>query len=358
MPDPDTESKTTPSTADKSASPTKTTEPSESPAEETAPPVESLAIEVVEIASIPLKPQGSRGLKFSNDGSTLMLTSLGPIQRWSVPTLSDHRTYKVNSQAADFSPDDKLLAVTVSDKPGVAQILNADNGDVIKEFNVSKPDLTRVRFSPDGRTVAFVGRTNDFKQKSIDFWDVASGQQKNSVKIEGNGWAQNIAFSPDSKFFAFADQGGGEIRIWDVEAGKEDWRYKVPAAPRGSYTDGALQWCPDGKVAVVTLDGSYHLMNMGKKKVERTFFPEQEARIWTAALSPDGRLFAKTDLGNNGQIEVVDAWAGKTLQVLTGHSMQVEWVAFSSDRKFIASINADGKIELKLWELRPTTAGK
>lgn len=119
--------------------------------------------------------------------------------------------------------------------------------------------------------------------------------------------------------------------------------------------NGAIRWCADGKLAAVGLDGSYHLMDVTNKKVERTQFPQSELTHWCATLSPDGRLVAIVSLSDNTRITLFDAWAGKRLQVLEGHSRQVERLAFSSDGKLLASINAAEGIQLKLWKAGPTS---
>jgi WD40 repeat protein len=92
-----------------------------------------------------------------------------------------------------------------------------------------------VAFSPDGQTLA--SGTDD---KAIRLWDVASGQELQS--LGGNGGSVNgIAFSPDGRILA-SGSADETIRLWDVTSSQE---LRTLEGHRGEVNSVAFS--PDGE---------------------------------------------------------------------------------------------------------------
>jgi WD40 repeat protein/tRNA A-37 threonylcarbamoyl transferase component Bud32 len=92
--------------------------------------------------------------------------------------------------------------------------------------------VSAVLFSPDGKALAcasvggpeltvFGKMSERFRERSgqLRLWDVAGKHQRTAVEFSGGVWAG--AFSPDSRKLAVAVGPFGEIRIVDVQSGKE-----------------------------------------------------------------------------------------------------------------------------------------
>ena len=67
--------------------------------------------------------------------------------------------------------------------------------------------------------------------------------------------------------------------------------------------------------------------------------------VYTAALSPDGRLLVSG--GTDAAIKLWDVASGRVLRTLTGHSESIHAIAFSPDGQTLASASSDKTI--RLW---------
>src|SRR5262249_17385605 len=205
---------------------------------------------------------------------------------------------------------------------------------------------------------------------------------------------QRVAISPDGKILAAGggDTRGGELRLWDVEAGKE-------LGPLPGYSNSlyALAFSSDGKL-LASGDVSYRVTVWDVNR--RTARPTFKSSEWAHALacSPDGEALAagwalwvtcwdvagrgegasfKRTVGawsmtfsrdlktlaspNYQEIDLWDVDAGKERLVLSEHRGQVNAMAFSADGKTLAAASAvnEGDFhfrgQVKLWA---ATTGK
>ncbi|GHH42480.1 WD40 repeat protein [Streptomyces umbrinus] len=82
----------------------------------------------------------------------------------------------------------------------------------------SGPQILRVRFSPDGRTLA----TGD-ASGAVTFWDVDAGTKRSVFRPypDSSGAIQEMAFRPGSdQILATLSRGSGRIRFWDADSGR------------------------------------------------------------------------------------------------------------------------------------------
>ncbi len=119
--------------------------------------------------------------------------------------------------AVAFAPDGKTLATAGDD-----HTIRFWNMPDIKQRSVLRGHVKlviSVAFSPDGRTLASGGFDH-----TVRLWDAATGHPKAGFR----GHAQPVrvvAFSPDGRLLATAaksvKRGVGEVKLWDLLAGKE-----------------------------------------------------------------------------------------------------------------------------------------
>lgn len=72
-----------------------------------------------------------------------------------------------------------------------------------------------VAFSPDGRRLAYTGRSG------VSLWEVATWQQCLSFSDDDEG---PVTFSPDGKLLLVG--GSNHVSVWDLRTGKREWHFK------------------------------------------------------------------------------------------------------------------------------------
>ena len=99
-------------------------------------------------------------------------------------------------------------------------------------------------FSPDGRLLA----SSDGGGK-IRIWDVRTARRRYTLKVADANSAETPAFtfSPDGKLLASAVR--SEVRLWDVQSGKQQGELKMPSdlEPTNLVNIECLAFRPDGK---------------------------------------------------------------------------------------------------------------
>ena len=171
---------------------------------------------------------------------------------------------------------------------------------------------TGFAFSPDGRRLASISRTRDWK---AGLWDVDSGEQIAELPLTPllkrgtyRGYDTGIAFSPRGDIIA----GGtwGEIMLWDATDGKT---LMTLPQPEGNQRPITLSFSPCGQYL---LSGSWWQRGLQKVPIH----------LWEVAT------------GNN----IATFW---------GHTTDVQCFAFSKDSTLLVSGGHDGAIYL--WDLTP-----
>ncbi|MEU3405913.1 WD40 repeat domain-containing protein [Streptomyces sp. NPDC006670] len=191
-------------------------------------------------------------------------------------SLVDHMSY---------SADGRLVAVT--DREGLVRVLDARTlAPRCGPLDAGDPGAgTEVRFAPDGRLLALLGR-------ELALWDTERGRPASRRRA-----ARCFAFDAEARLLAVVDAGGGPVHLCDPWTGE-------PVAP--------------------PLDGP-------------------GAAVEDLALSPDGRLLATVDVG--GRLALWDVAHGRLSS--EPHASAVTSVAFSPDGTLLAAACSDDR--LRLW---------
>ena len=189
-----------------------------------------------------------------------------------------------------FRPDGKLLAS--GDSNGLVRLWDVETREMVGEFEQIVPWPEAIYFTPDAKTLIFVGK------EAAYLWNVETKEQMGQLRQDG---AHATALSPDGRILALA---GREVRLWDLREQKQIRELSY------SWVD-ALAFSPDGKFLAGGCGG----------------------------------------LGFN-RYAAVRIWDVETLELVTellGHTGTVHTVAFSPDGKWLASSGTDGTT--LLWEV-------
>jgi WD40 repeat protein len=242
-----------------------------------------------------------------------------------------------------------------------------------------------VAFSKDGKRLAAVGhwRGKDGKYNHlVRAWNLATGKEVFSKKVNINVASDLLAFSPDGKHLltSFGSTSIGMF-CWDIATGRQLWQNK-------EISFDTMVFTPDGKILTsqqnpqlvdletgkavaleklspinwsthlsLTPDGRTLLISSARGVIVWDLANGKELRMLKGAgeqivVMPDG----KSIVTNNGSLQRWDLATGKPLYADTsilGHVGEVVTLAFSADGKRLVSGSTDGSV--RLWD---TTTGQ
>lgn len=154
-----------------------------------------------------------------------------------------------------------------------------------------------------------------------------------------------VAFSPDGRYLAIADQ-DCKVRVWCAQTYQQLW---VGHEHQNAVL--SIAFSPDSHtLASASADHTLKLWNAEAGNCLYTFHGH-DSEVCTVAFSPDGQLLASGSKDTTLKIWGVDDYA--CLQTLAGHQQAIFTMAFSPDSSMIASGSSDKTI--KLWEVEGGT---
>ena len=286
-------------------------------------------------------------LAFSPDEITLA-TGVYAINLWDFTTgqfKDSFSGHKYRSSCISFSPDGTILASGsynnwgTSDSVGTIIIGDIDTGKQKLTSWGHRGGVNSVAFSPDGTTLVSGGGDG-----RIYFWDVNTGEHKQTIKDPRSNAVNSVSFSPDGQTLVSASFGqfNGGIYLFHVPTGRRLktlvsalWLYSVTFSPDGSIIAGGVGdeirlWNPRSGERLLTLTG-------------------HTVHVRYVLFSPNGKMLASV---GNREIRLWDVGTGEHLDSLWGHTNSVNGVSFSPDGTTLASGSWDGTI--LLWDLAPS----
>ncbi|KAF3931384.1 hypothetical protein ABW19_dt0200605 [Dactylella cylindrospora] len=279
---------------------------------------------------------------FSHDGSLLASGSaLGIIKIWDLDAWGCHAVFNGHSTSViylSFLSETYLASCSARGEVGHWAFSAPEKGKPVPQYTPLS-GFTGIRFSPNGKFLISlsVGDT-------IKLWDATTGgflyrlQSSQIVNIDSN-----IAFSPNSKRLAVADQ--STIKIWDITSKYAKVAFHIKGfAPEENLI--RLSFLLNDSLLVTTrADGETVIELLDIFTGERIILPEfADAR--PSAFSPDGKILAVgTD---NGAVRLWDIMGERDHGQLWGHQTKVESTDFSPDGKLLLSTCESRVI---LWDL-------
>ena len=314
------------------------------------------------------------GLQFTDGGKTLTAAVMGAIYRWDTATGKSLTPEGGDSLVEQILVTADGSRVVTCGQDGDAHLWDAANG---KHLRAWKAAWQRgLAMSPDGRFLVWpvvdarIQFTDPQEPRSIfdgsrlRLYDIAA--DKFVDRFRGfKGDAHDLMFSNDGKKLVTVDHRDGRVRIWNVEAGKEERSFQ--AVPKGEKKQSHHVWraalTPDGKTmavasaavsaAMTSLRDEAHLVRLWdvSSGQEKHTLDGHRHYVLDMAFSPDGRLLV-TDARRS--VFVWDAATGKRVAALpNGLPMGATGVAFSRDGRFLAIALPEGAIQL--WEVATWT---
>jgi len=254
-----------------------------------------------------------------------------------------------------FLKDNRITSVAFS--PDGKQALSGSNDRTVKLWDVASEELrtfsghkkpvNSVAFSPDGKQ-ALSGSDDQM----VKLWDVSSGREIRT--FEHPSIVTSVAFNYDGKKILTSSL--GKIILWDVASGLEintiesDFLYKTslalsPDDKQILHSKYSFSSSTKDNTIIFSKDYTIKLRDVETGKEIRTFSGHTD-EINSVAFSPDGRQALSCSLDKT--IKLWDVASGREIRTISGHISAVNSVAFNHDGSRIISGSDDGTT--RVWD--------
>ncbi len=219
-----------------------------------------------------------------------------------------------------------------------------DTGNEVRSRRLHGPDTTSFGAAIDrsGTRLATAGSDGQVK-----VWNVVDGRLEHAFRAH-EGWAADVAFSPDGNRIASAGQ-DDRVRIWNL--------VQKPIAPSANPVCSlviaaecggvfGVAWSADGKrLAAAGRDGTVRVWDISQSTPrEPVVFRGHEGEAWCVAFDPRGHWIASG--GADRCVRIWDASTGKERSTFHAAASRVNAIAFSPDGIGLATGSLDGPIGL------------
>jgi WD40 repeat protein len=247
---------------------------------------------------------------------------------------------------AQFSPDETMIATAGADY--VARVWDARTGEPLHSLEGHAAELANVRFSPDGRKIATLGR-NEIEKRTVTgrvtttetragadptcrIWDVATGACLRVLRFDAKRGARGVVWSPDGK----------QIAMWDLDAPALVWHAdtgELVGELKDAHREAErLVYSPDGgRIASRSSYGSYLLLwDARSLELDSVLVGHIGMEVGGLAYSPDGRLLCSTgSFDMEYDVRVWDTRTARCVGLLKGREGGPYSAAFSPDGRRI-----------------------
>jgi WD40 repeat protein/HEAT repeat protein len=267
------------------------------------------------------------------------------VKVWEAAGGQEYRLFSGDTICAALSPNTRQVAFAAR-KGHEVQVCDAVTGNVVHTFPEFKPQVSRLAYSPDGKSLALVLFRRDFTANGLQVldevkvFDTATWKERLDLgKIGGE--VAEVQFTGDGRHLVVACE-DGLVLIREATTGKPG---PTIVGGRGGLTRIALS--PEGQrlARVAVYDGTLDVWDVatGNKLIAPSGI---KGRCWGLAFSPDGQRLAA---GSGKEVVLFDVTSGQVLSRVAGFTEMVRSVAFPpGDGDRLAVI--DGKA-VKLLDL-------
>ncbi|MDB9511696.1 WD40 repeat domain-containing protein [Kamptonema animale CS-326] len=307
-------------------------------------------------------------LVFSSDGQSIasVYRRRNPksISLWSIRTGECKKIFTDEDDTNSIgdialSPDGQTI-ITNGKETGQIKLWSVQKGQKREEASGHSKGVTSYVFSPDGQTLASVGKDGIIKLWSVQvegfiLWSATKLQLRKTLTGHSDE-VKYIVFSPDGQTLASGST-DKSIKIWSVQTGQILQNITAADYSGGLGSQKSLAFSPDRETLIsvnsspsnrsdsINLCIKWWSVRTGS--LLQTIPFSVRASIWSIALCPDGEILALGTLEPTNTIKLLSVRTGQEIQNLMGHSSTVSTVAFSPDGQTLASGSGDKTI--KIW---------
>jgi WD40 repeat protein len=234
--------------------------------------------------------------------------------------------------ASVFSPDGSTIATVGRD---TIRLWDADSRQLVRTLD-EHPLVNGVAFSPDGQLLASTSVNG-----TLYVWEVASGNlrcTKNAYRM-----LEDCTFSPDGSFILTTDH-ENTLHRWNITCNQSDSGGIFVQENR----DGYMHFCtisPDGKRTVYPrFFLGLQIWDLFTGETILTL-DDHPGEVSSCSFSPDGQFVLAA--GKDNLIWLWDAETGQKVNILSNHTGHVAECAFTPDGRSVVSVSKDQT--LRLW---------
>jgi WD40 repeat protein len=281
-------------------------------------------------------------LAFSSDGKTIATGGLGSVLLWDATKGTELRKLEGFEGAvrgvAFTSGGDEL---SLLDHWNLSWVAVAKQAKSVK----SSPTVGHPKgfaLSPDGNAAIVVGL-----DRQPEIWDRGAERRPHffSGQKEGRTGGRCVAISPDGKWVAVGSESDGRsfaameglVTVWDLKSRKLLRQFGGdPRNPKNRIS--AIAFTPDSRFLAFA-EGPEIVLCTVEKGVEVGRFPSADKDIVSVCFSPDGRLLASA--GHDNAVRLYEVATTAEIRLFEGHRQEVTALAFSPDGRRLASGSTD-----------------
>ncbi|MCG9126251.1 sigma-70 family RNA polymerase sigma factor [Candidatus Poribacteria bacterium] len=289
--------------------------------------------------SLPGLPEYISYFSFSPDGEKIVSVTWGnEVCISDVITGKSEKTFKVENTdsvgCAALSPDGKVIAIGSFD--GNIYLSDTNTGKLKRKLSGHSLDVQNIVFSPNGNLIA----SSSYVDETVRIWETQTGELERTL-TEHMGDLSGLAFCPVGKTLASSGSGDGTIRFWDMHTGTQEHTI----TGHTGYTC-SVAFNPNGNfIASGSDDGIIRFWDATTLQLIKTFRVSKNY-VSSLTFTSDGKKLA---CGINEDIYLWDNNTDKFSKIISGHIMDVNSIALSTDGNILASGSADNTI--RLWNM-------
>ena len=283
-------------------------------------------------------------ISFSPDGDRVVIASCdNTVRIWNHPMMKEERIYDGHEGpvfSASFDQEGKRVVSAAKD--GTVRVWDVESTafDPILEIETHSHPMQYATITSDGKKILTATDTY------VKIWDAFTGEELHSVRVTENGYAGQIAISPDDKLAVVATF-STPSKLLSLETGKIvrlfSWKnsqgYVVGMAYIASFS-------PDGNKVLLSNSSVIGVWDVNTGKLLRLFDTEDSGCPNSVRFSSDGSKIITT---KDRVAQIWDLKTGNLIHTLTGHSSEVYDAVFSADGQWAATASADHTA--KLWDV-------
>jgi WD40 repeat protein/tetratricopeptide (TPR) repeat protein len=286
-------------------------------------------------------------VSWSPDGRSVATYRKGIVYVWDSATGQQTSSFSAPEGTLRYSPDGRSLVMGHSD--GTVGIWEIESGDQIAEYKGHDQGVAYVTVSPDGSSIASVGRDLQAKIWAVDKSNRVDGIAGAGTRRVDQSGRNGCAISPDGS--CLAGLNGTSVVLINPSTHRERSRLEV-----GSPIN-ALAFSPDGSQIAVAHKGGIQIWDWSAADMLCEY--RSDAQVSTVAFSPEGQTLA-ADLGST-QVAVFACDSLELQSVLPWQYVQpLRKVTFSPSGDLLATVSTGsgqtlGRIHLwdtEGWRIR------